>query len=78
MKYAPTSPPKDPKDLPAYLAREFAKIQAAFVGVHTLDTLYAEPDRPQEGMIVKADGTSWNPGSGAGVYAYISSTWTKL
>jgi hypothetical protein len=43
-----------------------------------LETLYAEPDKPREGMVVKADGTTWNPGSGAGVYARISSAWVKL
>lgn len=43
-----------------------------------LQTLYAAPDRPREGMLVKADGTTWNPGSGAGVYAYVSGAWVKL
>lgn len=43
-----------------------------------LRTLYAEPKRVFEGMIVKADGTTWDPGSGAGVYAYIGSAWVSL
>lgn len=36
------------------------------------------PTRAFEGDIRLADGTNWNPGSGAGIYAYISGAWTKL
>lgn len=43
-----------------------------------LKTLYAQPDRIFEGMIVKADGTTWNPGSGAGVYLYRGGAWRFL
>lgn len=43
-----------------------------------LDTLYAAPKRIFEGMVVKADGTTWNPGGGAGVYARVSGAWVKL
>lgn len=44
----------------------------------TLAVLGAEPSKPTNGMLVYADGTSWNPGSGAGVYAYESGAWVKL
>lgn len=43
-----------------------------------LTTLYAAPTKLREGMVVLADGTTWNPGSGAGVYAYYGSAWVKL
>jgi hypothetical protein len=43
-----------------------------------LKTLYASPSRIFDGMIVKADGTTWNPGSGAGVYCRVVSSWVKL
>lgn len=43
-----------------------------------LKTIYAEPKRVFEGMVIKADGTTWDPGSGAGVYAYVGGAWTKL
>lgn len=43
-----------------------------------LKTLYTVPSKLIEGMIVKADGTSWNPGSGAGIYAYRGGAWTFL
>ena len=44
----------------------------------TLDTLYAAPKKYREGTIVKADGTTWNPGSGAGVYCRRGGAWTFL
>lgn len=43
-----------------------------------LQTLYAAPTKFREGAIVLADGTTWNPGSGAGVYCYYGSAWVKL
>lgn len=43
-----------------------------------LNTLYAAPKRVFDGQIVKADGTQWNPGSGAGVYVRIGAAWSKL
>jgi len=36
------------------------------------------PASPTAGMIVFADGTSWNPGSGQGIYAYYNSGWHSL
>jgi hypothetical protein len=44
----------------------------------SLKTLYSAPTRIFDGMIVKADGSIWNPGSGAGIYVYIGSAWVKL
>lgn len=38
----------------------------------------AAPPDPVEGMVLWADGTSWNPGAGAGLYEYRSSAWNKL
>ena len=31
-----------------------------------------------DGLIVYADGTSWDPGSGQGIYCYYGSAWNKL
>lgn len=36
------------------------------------------PSSPANGMIAYADGTSWNPGSGAGFYGYQAGAWVKL
>lgn len=43
-----------------------------------LATSYKSPDKPQEGLVMKADGTQWNPGAGAGVYCYYGGAWNKL
>jgi hypothetical protein len=43
-----------------------------------LDVLETAPDKPQDGTLVYADGTSWDPGSGAGIYARECGAWVKL
>lgn len=43
-----------------------------------LDVLENEPAEPFDGMLVYADGTSWNPGSGEGFYGYEAGAWVKL
>ena len=44
---------------------------------HTV--LYAAPARPLAGMVVYADGTTWNPGSGEGIYRYdLGGAWVKV
>lgn len=80
--YIPSTPPDDPKELKRYLINEFRKIQQSLrepqaISI-TLDTLNVAPDKPQEGGIYKADGTNWNPGSGAGTYEYKSGAYAKL
>lgn len=47
------------------------------VGV-LLPKLQGVPDKPRDGLVVQADGTNWNPGSGAGLYAYYGGVWNKL
>lgn len=63
------------------LAMELAKIAQAMETPDQflqLDTLYVAPKKYREGTLVKADGTSWNPGSGAGVYCYRAAAWRFL
>lgn len=45
-----------------------------------LTKLTTEPSdaEKQEGMIAYADGTSWDPGSGAGIYWWDGSSWNFL
>lgn len=43
-----------------------------------LDTRHAAPDKIEDGMLVKADGTDWNPGAGSGVYVYRDAAWHFL
>jgi len=74
--YVPRTPPAQWD--PAWFAQEQQNIrkelEAAVNGV-ILNTLYAEPSRVYEGLTVKADGTTWNPGSGAGTYQYRGGAW---
>lgn len=37
---------------------------------------YAAPKNPKAGTVVYADGSTWNPGSGEGIYRYtIAGAW---
>ncbi len=74
MKYAPRFPP----DLKDELRRLEQVLSGPTVGALRLDVRYAAPQNPVAGMIVYADGTSWDPGSGEGVYCYYGSTWNLL
>jgi hypothetical protein len=78
--YSPQIPPANPADLPAYLRTELAAIQNAIsiLASGHIDMSYAAPDKPRNGDIRLADGTSWNPGSGQGFYGYYNSTWNFL
>ena len=68
------------KDLQLYLVNEFSAIQAAIglLAAGHLDKSYAAPTKPRDGDFRYADGTSWNPGSGAGFYRYNGSAWVFL
>lgn len=78
-RYTPGNPPNgDP-----FLRDELERIASAMqspVQMLALDILHVAPDRlPTDRVpIVFADGTDWDPGSGAGVYAYYSGAWNKL
>lgn len=81
MSYTPSVVPIDPKDIPVFLSRELATIAQAYqlqVPFIQLQTLFAPPTKPREGMVVKADGTLWNPGAGAGFYGFKTSAWAFL
>ncbi len=64
----------------AWLRAEFEKIEKAFVDFDYLQLkeLNVEPTKPRSGMLVLADGSNWNPGSGAGFYGYYGGSWSKL
>lgn len=40
--------------------------------------LAAEPGTPADGDVCYANGSGWNPGSGAGLYVRSGGTWAKL
>jgi hypothetical protein len=82
--YQPTIPPDAPNEeiraLSDWALRELDNVARAMneTTILRLQELNVAPERPRDGMVVYADGTNWNPGSGEGVYARINGTWTKL
>ncbi|MEF3075169.1 hypothetical protein V2P20_09040 [Methylobacter sp. Wu1] len=80
IEYSPNQPPSNPSDLQRYLIDEFQRISAAINALSAghLDKSYAAPEKPRDGDIRYADGTTWNPGSGIGVYRYNGSAWVLL
>jgi len=81
-KYIPEQPTDitDVKDLVSFIVRENRRIAVALDGAmpSTLTELNAAPAKPRNYMVVAADGTNWNPGSGKGAYIYYSSAWHFL
>ena len=72
--YNPALPQNiSPEELPAYLFEELTKLSLALEKQRIslfLDELHVEPARKINNMIVLADGTDWDPGSGKGVYRW--------
>ena len=62
----------------SYVEQEFGAIGRELGEMLTVElrVSYAAPLRPRIGMLVYADGTTWNPGSGEGLYVYKSGGWT--
>jgi hypothetical protein len=81
MAYSPAPAPTRQEDLTSYVYAELLRISGEFGMIEEgkfLPILYAAPGKPREGTLVIADGTSWNPGSGKGLYEYKSGSWSKL
>lgn len=82
MAYVPKpSPPIETlEQLRLYIEDELKAISRSVLETTELELRpsFVEPSRPRDGMIVYADGASWNPGGGAGVYARVSGAWVKL
>lgn len=78
----------DPAILPpeynqAVMQEELYKIAQVLLALELPSIIFVPqataPTRPQEGMIVNADGTNWNPASaGAGLHEYVGGVWKKL
>jgi len=62
------------------VARAVNRLADGMLGWIYLEELTAAPPTAEiyKGMVVLADGTTWNPGAGQGVYAYYNSQWNKL
>ncbi len=69
--YRAGQPPQEPAQVPDFLRTELASIEQAANRADPqseLIYLHAEPARVRAGLMVLADGSDWNPGSGEGVY----------
>lgn len=80
ISYAPGEPPTDPTQLQRFLRDELQVLAAAITALARghLDKSYKAPDKPRDGDLAYADGTSWNPGGGKGVYIHNGSVWTLI
>lgn len=79
--YEPANPPDNPAQLPGFLRQELNSIEQAAHRAEPfirLQITNIEPPKSQDGDIYEADGTNWNPGSGAGCYIKRSGSWVKL
>lgn len=47
-------------------------------GAHRHPEATSPPSNPQNGDIIYADGTNWDPGSGEGFYGHEAGSWVKL
>lgn len=59
-------------DLAKFCEDEFAAIATSMQDILRLQVSFVAPPKPRQGMVVFADGTHWNPGSGEGVYTFKS------
>lgn len=70
------------QDLIFVMNNELEKIEHTFNELLSYGNLLREhnavPARPKEGMLVIADGTNWNPGSGVGMYYYYGGAWVFI
>jgi len=80
MDYTPGIVPDDPLEVQRFLREELQKLAYVLreAPARNLEFRTVAPTKPREGMIYGADGTSWNPGGGKGIYAYYGGAWTKL
>lgn len=79
MSYEPTFPPQN-ADYKQWLYDELQRVSSEYAKPQyfIFEELHAEPSKPRLGMVVFADGTDWNPGSGAGIYHYRAGAWQFL
>lgn len=79
--YRKRNVPPDAPQLPQFLDQELSNIEKAQQGPFpflSLSMAFKEPARLSDGLIVLADGTSWDPGSGAGYYGFRAGAWRFL
>ena len=77
--YAPAEPPQDAAEMQRFLREETQKISAAIqaLALGHLDKTNVAVAKPRDGDL-RYFGTTYNPGAGAGVYVYKTSSWVLL
>jgi hypothetical protein len=72
--------PQDPAQAMVYLNELAQQVQINLDEMYLsfFSVTYAEPEKPRNFMIRLADGASWNPGYGLGLYQYYGGTWHPL
>jgi len=81
IRYTKSPVPTEPEDIPAYLQSELERLSSIINNISDghYDVLHVAPDKPRTGDVRYADGSDWNPGSGEGLYIYLSTgAWSKL
>jgi hypothetical protein len=82
MPYSPQPPTglQNLEELRQWLQDELRNIALAINETQVVDLRpsFRPPDRIRDGMIIFADGTSFNPGAGRGAYERRSGNWVKL
>jgi hypothetical protein len=81
LSYTPTEAPQE--YTPEWINHELQRLQQelkASQAESIFKILYAEPARMYAGMVVYADGTTWNPGAGEGLYRRnkANAAWVSL
>lgn len=79
-KAAPAVQSTELREVVNWVQRELTLVANNLVGLNFLQlvVLHNEPLRPRDGMIVYADGTDWDPGSGEGIYGRVNGSWAAL
>ncbi|HAT51367.1 MAG: hypothetical protein HQL07_06480 [Nitrospirae bacterium] len=79
--YGVNLPPAQPEQLGSWVYQELSRIANATreaKEIVTLVVLHTAPTKSEDGNLVYADGTHWNPGSGGGFYGRENGQWIKL
>ena len=80
VSFNPADPPADPEQLQRYL-RDFNVMLGAVIRLLVaghLDMATVAPTKPRNGDMAYADGVSWNPGGGKGLYMSNGAVWTLI
>lgn len=81
--YTPNAPPggDDHREILGWVFQELIELSGILANLESgvfLVEHTAAPAKPRERQIAFADGTSWNPGNGKGVYVFYNNAWHFL